>query len=115
MCLSVITDPNPKRTGFGWKAVKPGNYTIPRNCKLKPKSWNISGRATVSGKFCYKAGFHIWVSKRGAVVWGKKYLKDYGILFKIVRIEYRNAHLMGKQKNYKVIVADEMRIVKEAK
>lgn len=120
MCLSTVSARRPTKTGFGYKVFRPyfcgyrGEYFF-LGYPIIPGQWNKASGADWTNPD-YPFGFHIFLSRAAAQQW--KGLREV-----VKRVEYRQAHTLGKQEQRDVdsnrsslcVVAREMRIVPESK
>lgn len=126
MCLQRATNRSPKKEGEGYKVVKMWNAsstwigqpicTPDQEFPLLLNHWATKEKRrgpdflkfTALGKGSYPSGFHIWKTLKGAQAYSISEEKIY-------KAQYRKAHTEGVQNGHKVIVADEIRLLEEAR
>jgi|WetSurMetagenome_2_1015567.scaffolds.fasta_scaffold01396_23 hypothetical protein len=126
MCLNNVWKTKPVNEGVGWKVVgrdKKGNFVPPfqvrHGLKFKPRTWTVDNGKV---KFIvyeiadgvneqdkvYPAGFHLYASKKVALL-------ACASFDNVVKVQYRKAVAQGTQRDHKVIVAREIKLLSRVK
>lgn len=124
MCLQTISEKSPKKEGIGYKVfsrnrMMRGEDLLRGDCYVGARPIGVWLNAKKYANLPlpslkYVRDWHIWATEKGAKAWvirrsrwGSKHRKSLVVR----KVEYKEAHTQGKQVGYKVIVAEEIRII----
>lgn len=129
MCLEKISKVRPKPAGKGYKVFAGvGTSMLAGQCELRgdmTTGIRLVGEWLKDTEYCnqspaiptikYPLSWHIWKTRRAAERWIEKrvsWVHPLAMENLVVRkVEYRGAHTQGTQEGYRVVVAEEIKIL----
>ena len=119
MCLSKVDKELPRcKRGKGWKVFEKteggitSEYSYDGNPTLEDNKWYRSTDGVAGGFLLgesYETGFHVYTRKRDAEDHVETFKTWYSL--ELRKVAYRNVCASGYQKDYRVVVAKNMKIL----